>query len=89
MNKSLLSVIVSGAMLCGASVYAQDEAERVTFKTSDGFYFVVNDDEPTSVSLLPVSDGYQGDVVTVPSAATDPSTGITYTVTTIGEQAFY
>ncbi len=58
MNKSLLSVIVSGAMLCGASVYAQDEAERVTFKTSDGFYFVVNDDEPASVSLLPVSDGY-------------------------------
>lgn len=89
MNKSLLSVIVSGALLSGTCGYAQDETDRITFKTSDGFYFVVNDDDPTCVSLLPVNDGYQGDVVTVPSTAIDPSTGITYTVSAIGEMAFY
>lgn len=65
------------------------DPEPVKFKTSDGFLFQVNEADPTTVSLLPIVDGYQGEELVIPSTATNDATGKTYTVTTIAADAFY
>lgn len=84
MKKSLLALC---AVACMASAYAQEADSPVTF-TTDGVRFQVNEADQTTVTVMPVSSSYPADVV-IPEHVTDASTGISYTVTGIGEEAFY
>ncbi len=84
MKKSLLALC---AVACMASAYAQEANSPVTF-TTDGVRFQVNEADQTTVTVMPVSSSYPADVV-IPEHVTDASTGISYTVTGIGEEAFY
>lgn len=88
MKRILLTALFTGLFAAASFAQEADADEPVIFKTSDGFRFQVNAADPATVSLLPVDNGYKGDV-TVPSQATDDATGTTYTVTALGEEAFY
>jgi len=87
MKKSLLSILSIG--ITAFCLGAQDVEEPVKFKTADGIYFQVNDDDPTTVSVLPIDDGYQDAELVIPAQVTDAESGITYTVTAAASEAFY
>ena len=84
--KGLLLCLLFSATLTIPAL-AQEANEPIVFKT-DGIRYQVNAENNATVSLMPIDDGYQGDFV-LPAQVTDESTGTTYTVTGIGNEAFY
>ena len=76
----LRSVLIAVLSLVATAATAHD------FEV-DGIYYNNNGDG-TTVSVTSGDNKYTGDVV-IPSSVTDPLSGTTYSVTSIGNNAFY
>lgn len=75
------------ALTASITAVAEDETDPVTFR-SNGILYMVNPASPSTVMVMNPADGYAEQNMSIPETAADEASGMEYTVTGIGPEAF-